>query len=266
VFSLIAKSSPRPAPLLRRVLIVDADETSAQATAALLALSGRPDVWTVATTAKALKLAAKVDPDLIICELSGEKLDGLALTRSLRRSDHIGRRAPVILTGRDATVGTVLAARDVGAHELLPRPFTARDLARRIDAVLQPREWVEAMDYVGPDRRSFNAATSPDAGRRSGDLATAPHEVRCGQALKIIRSALAAMAADPHQARRAMLAQAEILQAVAGESGDNHLAAASLALRGHLADRPGEPLDRAETEVRAAPLLDYLRREERRAA
>lgn len=267
MFSLTAKPAPSATPRLRRVLVVDAAEPSARATAEMLMAGGaRPDVWTAPATAKALKLAAKVDPDLIVCELAGDKLDGLVFTWNLRRSDLACRRAPVVLTGRAPSAETALAARDVGAHELLPRPFTARDLARRAAAALQPRPWVEAMDYVGPDRRSFNAAAAPEGARRCADLPAPPHEVLAGQALKIIAAALEALERDPGQARRALQAQAEILQAAAGDLGDSHLAAASLALRGYLADRGAEALARAETESRVAPLLDYLRRDGRRAA
>ena len=36
------------------------------------------------------------------------------------------------------------------------KPFTIGDLERRLEAVtLKPRDWVEAVQYVGPDRRRF---------------------------------------------------------------------------------------------------------------
>jgi CheY-like chemotaxis protein len=267
VFSQDAKIVHRLSPLLRRVMVVDPVEASAKATGELLFAVGRPDVWTAAGDAKALKLAAKVDPALIVCELDGEKTDGVAFARALRRSDLACRRAPVILVGRQAPAASVLGARDAGVDEFLPRPFTAKDLLRRLEAVLlQPRDWVEAMDYVGPDRRRFNSGDFTGAPKRREDLPGTPQGVRIAQALKILRAALSALETDPGQARRAMLAQAETLHGAAADLADSGMASASADLHRYLRDAAAG-LDRRETERWAGALLAYMPRDgEGRAA
>jgi len=266
LFKFIAKTTPPPAPALRRVLIIDPQPISAQALGAMLALAGRPEVWTAPTQAKALALAAKVDPEVIFCELTAGKLDGLAFTRALRRSDLACRQAPVVLTSAEADAAAILAARDAGAHEFMRRPFTHKDLARRLEAVVgRPRGWVEAVDYVGPDRRRFNSAEYDGPLRRQADLPAPPRGVRIGEALKIVRSAMAAIDRDPAQALRALRAQAAELEAVAAEASDQRLASVAGPLHRYLSETAGAPPDAAELRAQAEALMAYAGRELRAA-
>ena len=205
MFNPIAKSVQRVSLPVRRVLIVDPREAAAQALGELLRDICAPQVWVAPSNAKALKLAGKVDPDLVICEMSAERVDGPAFTRTLRRSDLACRKAPVILVSASPNPAAILAARDAGAHEFLRRPFTMKDVMRRLEAaLLHPRSWVEAVDYVGPDRRRFNLSEFPGELKRLADHDAPPHAVRVGEALKILRSAVEAMERDPAQALRSL--------------------------------------------------------------
>ena len=247
-------------------MIVDPETARARALGELLRLAGRPEIWNAPSEPKAFQLAAKITPDLIVCELAAGTLDGAAFTRNLRRSDLACRRAPVILTAAEPTAQAVLAGRDAGAHEFLRRPIVARELARRLEAAtVHPREWVEAMDYVGPDRRRFNTADYPGPMKRLADETAAPHGVRVAEALKIVRSALAAVDGDPGQARRALLAQCELLIAAADETSDERLASAAGELRAYVA-APGDLLDPARAHEAAQGLMAYAGRESRAAA
>ncbi|CAN7197053.1 response regulator [Phenylobacterium sp. LjRoot219] len=267
MFKLITKTPPPVVPQVRRVLIVDPQPVSAQALGAMLALAGRPEIWAAATQAKALAMAAKVNPDVIFCELATDKLDGLAFTRALRRSDLGCRKAPVVLVSAKGDPAAVLSARDAGAHEFLRRPFTHKDLHRRLEAVtLQSRGWVEAVDYVGPDRRRFNSAEFEGPLKRQADLPAPPRAVRVGEALKVVRAALAAIDRDPAQAMRALLAQTAELEAAAAEASDQRLATANSSLHSYLeAVRTGAALNAAEARARAEGLLNYAGREPRAA-
>ena len=54
------------------------------------------------------------------------------------------------------------------------KPFTIKDLERRLEAVtLKPRDWVEAVQYVGPDRRRFNSAEYKGPRKRKADASGA---------------------------------------------------------------------------------------------
>jgi CheY-like chemotaxis protein len=269
VFNLLSKPGPRLAPLMRRVLIVDPQSASAQLLGEMVREIGSSEIWAAPSNAKALQLAGKVQPDLIFCALADDAVDGAAFTRALRRSDLSCRKAPVILTAARAPAADVLKGRDAGAHEFVRRPFVRRDMLRRIEAVLlHPRGWVEAVDYVGPDRRRFNSAELEGPLKRLADEPAPPEGVRIAEALKIIRSALAALESDPRQAARALLAQTTELEVAAAEISDARLVVANHELHRYLFETAGKGMSPSPAEARrhAATLLTYAGREARAAA
>jgi CheY-like chemotaxis protein len=90
---------------------------------------------------------------------AGAVEEGLAFVRRPRRGQLERREAPVIMCTAEATAAATAGARDVGAHEFLRKPFNLGNLERCLTAVsLKPRDWIEAVRYVGPDRRRFNLA------------------------------------------------------------------------------------------------------------
>jgi CheY-like chemotaxis protein len=269
VFDPNAKLIQAMAPLLQRVLIVDPQTANAKLLGELMRSLVRCQVWAAPSTGKALKLAGSVDPDIVFAELAAEDLDGVEFTRKLRRSNLACRQAPVIVVTGQATAAAILAARDAGVHEFLRRPFTIKDLLRRLEAVtLRPRDWIEAVDYVGPDRRRFNSGDYTGPLKRRSDTPATPDAGRTAQALKILRSAIGAIERDPAQALRAMQTQALDLQKAAAAAADLRLATAAAEVVRYLADaeRGAAPFTPAEAEQRAAGLLAYLPREARSEA
>ncbi|HEV2533060.1 response regulator [Phenylobacterium sp.] len=264
MFDNDAKIIERMAPLLRRVLIADPHTANARQLGELIRSIVRCQVWAAPNTDKALKLAGTVEPDLIFVELSAERLDGVEFTAKLRRSALSCRQAPVIIVTGQATAAAILAARDAGVHEFLRRPFTVKDLLRRLEAItLRPRDWIEAVDYVGPDRRRFNSGDYSGPLKRRSDAPVTPDSARTSQALKIVRSAIAAVQKDPVQALRALQTQGLDLQKAGVKAGDMKLTNAAIEFNRYLGqvERAGG-FDVAELERRAAPLLAYLPKDE----
>jgi CheY-like chemotaxis protein len=154
-------------------------------------------------------------------EHSGPGLDGEAFTRCIRRSDFACRRAPVIMVTADAFAHTIKGARDSGVHEFLRKPFTAADLIRRVEAVtLKPRDWIEAMSYVGPDRRRFNSGEYTGKRKRHSDIAQNSSDAEAlalalDRSTRILRSVISQFDADPAQARRAIAGQVLVLKSAA---------------------------------------------------
>lgn len=257
-----SKAIQRMAPLLSRVLVVDPQPTSANVIAEHMRTVSRPEVTVAPTTDKGLKLADKVGPDVIFVELVGEKVDGLEFTHKLRRSNYACRKAPIILVSAQATAASILAARDVGAHEFLRKPFTIKDLLKRLEAVtLHRRDWIEAVGYVGPDRRRFNSGDYSGPLKRHTDTDATPEEARIAQALKILRSALTAVeGGDRMQALRALQAQTLELEEAAKAMADEKLLAATTSFHHFLfeAANSNRPLQRIDVERRAVPLLAYM--------
>lgn len=120
------------------------------------------------TAEAALSLAAAQSPRLLFVEQAAQPLDGLAFVRVLRRSDLACSEAPVIMMSGQPTLRHMREAQNAGAHELLVRPFSAYQLAKRLEAVAAPRMWIETASYIGPDRRRFNSASLLGPDRRRG--------------------------------------------------------------------------------------------------
>ena len=260
MLSLDPKSLHTMAPILARVLIVDAAPASARLLAELLQNIGLGQAWTASSTTQALTIAAATDPLLIFTEYAFDDVDGVAFTRKLRRGALSCRMAPVIMITAHATPAAIWAARDSGVHEFLRKPFTIKDLIRRIEAVAaKPRNWVEAVGYVGPDRRRFNSGEYRGARRRRADAASDPLEARIVQALKIVSAALDAMDVDRPQAFRALNVQAAELQNAGALLRRTALVSAAHGLQRRLAaiGRAGE-LTREAVEMEAMALLVYL--------
>ncbi len=253
---------------LQRVLIVDPAAPSARLLGDLLKELGAKYLHVVATERSALEACQAIVPQMIFTELHGVQLDGLSFVRALRRSGFQCRTAPITVVTADATAQTITASRDAGVHEFLRKPFTVKDLTRRVEAVtVKTRPWVEAVQYIGPDRRRFNSGDYQGMRKRKSDNRPPSHADRIGQALKILRSALDAVDSDPTQALRSMLAQVAELQKVAVELSDMKLAEAIASLHRMLrSSAVSGRLNRAELEAGASGLWSFKPPEAPKAA
>lgn len=248
----------RMAPKLKRVLVADPEPGAARLFSDLMRDICQCHIWIAGNTERALKIAETCDPQLVIVSLGDERLDGLALVRKLRRSTWTSRKAPVITITGAATTGMILAARDAGVHEFLRKPYSMKDLIKRLEAVtLKDRDWVEGVGYVGPDRRRFNSGDYSGPLKRKTDGSETPYQQKVNQCLKIIRAAAAAAETDPAQAMRAMLVQAQTLQSMAT---DFHLTLAASEFYRFLVrhQQSGEALSKAKAESWSAKILTFL--------
>lgn len=247
------------APMLQRVLIIDPAPSSAKMLSERIRDISMGQINVADSNSAGLNSARQSDPQVIFVEQSGENVDGIGFTRQLRRGGMVCRKVPIILTTGTATAAGILAARDAGVHEFLRKPYTTRDLLRRLEAVtLRPRDWIEAVAYVGPDRRRFNSGDYSGSLKRQTDAIT-PDAARVLQALRIIKSAVMAIDADPNQALRALEAQAADLMITAPRVGDTALASAARDFHVYLTDATRLGVLRpAEALTKAGPLLALL--------
>ena len=245
---------------LKRVLVVDAHPVASRELVESLKALGAASVRSELNTKAATIAAREDDPQIIFTEFAGAHWDGLQFVRTIRRSDLTCRQAPVIMVTAEITAHAILGARDSGVHEFVRKPYTLKDLARRIEAVASgDRDWIEAVGYVGPDRRRFNSAEYMGPRKRRSDNTATPPSAKLDQALRIVRSALAALEQDPKQALRSLDAQVFDLKALAQAVTDKKLDAAAAILGLQLGEchQNGE-LDRFKLEAAARPLLEYL--------
>jgi DNA-binding response OmpR family regulator len=241
-----------------RILVIDPNLATAKMLANLLrAISPSAQVYGAKDAHAALVLAGEVGPQLVFVEAAAPGLDGMAFTRAFRRSDLNCREAPIVMVFGEVKAAQILGARDSGVHEFLRRPISMGDLERRLDAVGgRPRDWIEAVNYVGPDRRRFNSADYQGPNKRRTDGNKTANKIN--QALRIVLSASRQLNADPVQATRALNTQARILiELSAGQDALRRLGAAAAAMQTYLqaAARQGSPLTKDQVETYAANVL-----------
>ena len=81
----------------------------------------------------ALESVARDRPDLVVLDLGLPKLDGLDVTREIRR----GSMLPIVmLTARDDELDKLLGL-ELGADDYVTKPFSPRELVARVRAVLR---------------------------------------------------------------------------------------------------------------------------------
>jgi len=92
-----------------------------------------------------------------------EFISGVELVRHLRTSPTSPNPyVPVIMLVNQATVKTILSARDAGVSEMVLKPINAADFCMRlIHVVDHPRAFVTAETYKGPCRRRKQTALHP---------------------------------------------------------------------------------------------------------
>lgn len=251
----------RLAPRLQRVLVVDPSPAAVKLLQELLRAISQGQLWSAPTDAKALQLAELVNPQIIFVEHAGDGLDGARLARLIRRSDLPCRQVPIVMVTSTATAASIMGARDAGVHEFLRKPYTMKDLLRRLEAVaLKPRDWVEAVQYVGPDRRRFNSAEYTGPRKRKSDARATPDQAKVTQALKIVRAAAGALQSDWPQARRALAAQAFDLQKAGAALGDIRMVEAAGALARQLPAEGAPNLPALQAAI--AALVAFMPKEE----
>jgi DNA-binding response OmpR family regulator len=102
-------------------------------------------VLTADTGPSALATARQKRPDLVVLDLGLPGLDGLDVTRELRRA---GSVPIVMLTARDDELDKLLGL-ELGADDYLTKPFSPRELVARVRAVLRRADRpVEAGDII----------------------------------------------------------------------------------------------------------------------
>jgi DNA-binding response OmpR family regulator len=93
----------------------------------------------------ALDAVRRHRPDLVVLDLGLPGLDGLDVTRQLRRDGSI---PIVMLTARDDELDKLLGL-ELGADDYLTKPFSPRELVARVKAVLRRTDRpVEASDVI----------------------------------------------------------------------------------------------------------------------
>jgi DNA-binding response OmpR family regulator len=174
----------------RTILVVEDEPSIASAVAARLRSEGYA-VEIAGDGPSAVEACERLRPDLVVLDVMLPGFDGLEVCRRIQRDQPV----PVLmLTARDSETDLVVGLA-VGADDYLTKPFRARELVARVQAILRRDERSRAR--LDADRASTEAAGRVDAGdaagapsnppvRRVGDVEIDPSSRRVRRADEIV--------------------------------------------------------------------------------
>lgn len=160
------------------VMIIDDSSYMLALVATILRMFEVSRVETSRYAADGLQMLLRYDPDLILVNFHLDTMDGPEVVKAIRTNPAIASgRAPIILFSAFGELKFVKQARDAGANDYLIKPFSPRTLMEHMVAVLRnPRDFVAALDYTGPDRRLPSRQADFAGEERRDDLSTAEQD------------------------------------------------------------------------------------------
>jgi two-component system, OmpR family, alkaline phosphatase synthesis response regulator PhoP len=125
---------------MKQILVVDDEPRIAEICRDYLERAGFK-VTLAANGADALALARTKRPDLVVLDLGLPKLDGLDVTRALRKHSNV----PIIMLTARVEESDKVTGLELGADDYLTKPFSPKELVARVRAVFRRVE-------IGPGR------------------------------------------------------------------------------------------------------------------
>lgn len=95
-------------------------------------------VLTAQTGEFAIKIAKQSRPDLVVLDLMLPGIDGLEVTRYLRKNDQT-RDMPIVMLTAKGEESDIVAGLELGANDYISKPFSPKVLIARIRAILRRR-------------------------------------------------------------------------------------------------------------------------------
>jgi DNA-binding response OmpR family regulator len=145
------------------ILVVDDEEAIAEAVRARLESEGYR-VVVAYDGPQAIKLHAEHRPDLVVLDLMLPGMDGLEVCQVIQRNSW----TPVLMLTARTEEADKVAGFAVGADDYLTKPFSLRELAARVKAILRRLERMKAERDTGPIERN-GLAIDPNRRRVSVD-------------------------------------------------------------------------------------------------
>lgn len=136
------------------ILIVDDEEDILELLKVNLSNEGYNILQTM-TGEEAIKIAKQSSPDLIVLDLMLPGIDGLEVTKYLRKAEAT-EDIPIVMLTAKGEESDIVTGLELGANDYISKPFSPRELTARIRAILR--------------RRNRNSTEAPVRVRQEGDM------------------------------------------------------------------------------------------------
>lgn len=153
-------------------LIVDDDHYLRILIASILHGFGNPRITESVDAIDGFDFLTENRVELVIASLDMNLVNGIELTRMIRRLPDIANAsAPILLLADSDRRDCVKAVLDAGADDVMFKPVAARRLLERIvNLITRRRNFVRTAAYAGPDRRQAMNAEYIGPKRRMEEL------------------------------------------------------------------------------------------------
>jgi DNA-binding response OmpR family regulator len=119
----------------RKILVIDDEPQIIELLTSYLKKDGF-HVIAAADGTKALQIAEREEPDLVLLDLMLPDIDGYEVCRALRKHSNV---PIVMLTARDEETDKIVGL-ELGADDYITKPFSPREVLARVRAVLRRAE------------------------------------------------------------------------------------------------------------------------------
>jgi DNA-binding response OmpR family regulator len=139
-----------------RVLLLSGRTHAAQTLRSVLSLAGIANLTTMDNPRRTLDLLTMEVFDAVFADDACEKIDGMTFAVALRRrSGVLNPMVPIFVFQERARRSDVEEARNMGATDFITSPISPKTIMTKLEAALvNPRPFIKAPEYFGPDRRA----------------------------------------------------------------------------------------------------------------
>ncbi len=123
---------------MKKVLLIEDDRVAAELIKESLDGEGYEVAW-VSDGASGLAQVRKTPPDLLLLDLMLPKMSGLDICKAIRSDENLNRLPILMLTARGDEMDRVVGL-EIGADDYVTKPFSPRELAARVKALLRRSE------------------------------------------------------------------------------------------------------------------------------
>src|SRR5436305_4829752 len=186
---------------MKRILVIDDEEWLREMVH--LALSQRGyEVLEAGNGARGIEVAQKQLPDLILCDVNMEKVDGYSTLSSLRNEPATAAIPFILMTGLADSAG-MRHGMELGADDYLPKPFTIDAPYAAVDARLKKSQAVrQEAEKKLSDLRDNNSLMLPHELRTPLNGILAYGEILASEAATLPAKEIAEMGQVIHDSGR----------------------------------------------------------------
>jgi two-component system, OmpR family, alkaline phosphatase synthesis response regulator PhoP len=187
---------------MKQILVVDDEPRIADICRDYLQRAGFT-VMTAGNGTDALAMARTKQPDLVVLDLGLPKMDGLDVTRALRKYSNV----PIIILTARVEESDKLVGLELGADDYITKPFSPRELVARVRAVFRRVD-------IAPERGDVIRAADVTLDVRR-------MEVRAGDRVVELTSSEFELLATLMRQPGRVFTRGQLLDAVRGDGGES---------------------------------------------